>query len=302
MDLQIAGIEQAAGFSVAAHHWAGAAGCAIEQLALPGENPVELRKRIDDWYNFYEPSSPIERGLIDQAAMAEIEIARSRRVLATLKSLRLNTAEHEWEFAWEAEIATCCKLLEENCTDAVRRLKRSAAGCRYLVSRWEYLENRLDRDQTWFGADSYTALQLQGYSPVPDAHVVCEESYLFAMYCVMAQPNPSQIEIDVLHMKEVQNVTIRDNLPTPWPPEKEFSRAQLRAVLDRELPALRERAEWLRVTVEEPGRAAVREAAMAQIVKEETQLLREQRRHEQAFQRASEALRKMRKQTAGPNR
>ncbi len=57
----------------------GEHGINIESLALPGENPAELRALLDQWYAAYQPGSPAECHLVDMAVYDLIQIRRSRR-------------------------------------------------------------------------------------------------------------------------------------------------------------------------------------------------------------------------------
>jgi hypothetical protein len=86
--------------------------------------------------------------------------------------------------------------------------------------------------------------------------------------------------------------SIQDRDLEVWPGDPEASRAYLAAIVARELPPLRARAELLRVKYEEPARAEVKEQALARLARrpDEVALLRAQRGPEQAYQRASRAL------------
>ena len=88
-----------------------------------------------------------------------------------------------------------------------------------------------------------------------------------------------------------------------WPGNPAESRARLQAIVDRELPRLRALEKTLRVQYEDPARAEAEDQALAQVTKEEMSLLRAERMHEQSYDRAVNALIKVRKQQrrgAGP--
>ena len=69
-------------------------------------------------------------------------------------------------------------------------------------------------------------------------------------------------------------------------------------MLDRELPRVRALEQTLRVQYEEPSRAAAEAMALADVTRQDMQLLRAQRIHEQSYLQASTALFKFRKPAA----
>ena len=74
-------------------------------------------------------------------------------------------------------------------------------------------------------------------------------------------------------------------------------RGRLQAMLDHELPRIRALEATLRVQYEDPSRAKARTMALATVSKQEMQLLRAQRMHEQPYLQAATALLKFRKST-----
>jgi hypothetical protein len=175
-------------------------------------------------------------------------------------------------------------------------LKRSAAGCRWLIARWEYLEQALAAGGTWYGCDRIEAIQLQGLSAMVDDLYISESAYMTWLHCLAAQPNPKERDIALVLDRRVMPKSIQDRGVEVWPGDPAASRAALAAIVARELPALRLRAEVRRVRYEEPARAEANEQALARLArrKEEVALLRAQRSHEQAYERASRALLKVR--------
>jgi hypothetical protein len=96
--------------------------------------------------------------------------------------------------------------------------------------------------------------------------------------------------------RQVMPKSIQDRGGDVWRPDPAASRAALAMIVMRELAFLRARAELLRVKYEEPARAEAQQKALARLAhrKDEVALLRAQRSHEQAYQRASLALVKVR--------
>jgi hypothetical protein len=179
---------------------------------------------------------------------------------------------------------------------AVVGLKRSAAGCRWLIGRWEYLENKLAAGGIRYGCDRIEAIQLQGLSSMVEDLFISEQAYMTWLDGLAAQPDPKERDTQLVLDRRVMPKSIQDLDMAVWRPDPALSRAALAAIAARELAALRARAEMLRVKYEEPARAEAKEQTLARLVsrKDEAALLRAQRSHEQAYQRASLALLKAR--------
>jgi hypothetical protein len=192
------------------------------------------------------------------------------------------------------------RMLDTDPAAAVVALKRSAAGCRYLIARWEHLERALADEGTWYAADRIEAIELQGFSARVDDLYLSEPAYMTWVHCLAAQPNPKERDIALVLDRRVMPKSIQDRDVVVWPGDPEASRAALAALVARALPALRRREEWLRTNYEAPARAEAKEMALARLARNPTEvaLLRAQRSHEQAYQRASQMLLKVRQALA----
>jgi hypothetical protein len=120
------------------------------------------------------------------------------------------------------------------------------------------------------------------------------------LHCLAAQPNPKERDIALVLDRRVMPKSIQDRDKAVWPGDAAASRSALAALVARELPALRRQEERLRVNYEQPARAEAKERALARLAcnPQEVALLRAQRGHEQAYQRASAMLLKARKALA----
>jgi hypothetical protein len=250
----------------------------------------------EEWSHFFDPASPLERGLIAHALQAEEDRSECVRVRATLRAEAVRTADRYYEEAEEDAVDGFRRMLDGDPWAAVVGLKRSAAGCRWLIARWEHLEQALASGGTWYGCDRIEAIQLQGLSAMVDDLYISEAAYLTWLHCLAAQPNPKDRDIALVLDRRVMPKAFQDRDVEVWPGDAATSRAALAAIVARELPALRAREAMLRVKYEEPAGAEVKEQALARLArrKDEVALLRAQRSHEQAFERASRALLKAR--------
>jgi hypothetical protein len=255
-----------------------------------------LLPTCDEWNRFFEPASPLERGLIAHIVQAQEDRDECVRVRAGLRAEAVRTADRYLEEAEEDAVDGFRRMLDGDPWAAVVGLKRSAAGCRWLIARWEHLEKTLAAGGTWYGCDRIEAIQLQGLSAMVDDLYIYEAAYMTWLHCLAAQPNPKERDIALVLDRRVMPKALQDRDVEVWPGDATASRAALEAIVARELPPLRAREAMLRMKYEEPAQAEAKEQALARLArrKDEVALLRAQRSHEQAFQRASQALLKAR--------
>jgi len=115
----------------------------IEMLTLPHEDPLMHSQLFREWMTAYPCSTPIERGLIHQAAVALMEKRRLERVRATLRTQKVRAALLNWERAQEDNVATWLDWFDDHPGSALVWLLRSAAGCRWVIATWERLAKEL---------------------------------------------------------------------------------------------------------------------------------------------------------------
>jgi hypothetical protein len=246
----------------------------------------------------YPCRGPIERGYIQHAVVALLEKDRIERVRTTVRTERVLMAVLDFDRRQEDEITECLEHFNANCEYWLRRLLRSAAGCRCSIKHLKYLDKKLADDQTWYGGDRMTAIQLQGYSACLDRIAFDGQGFQTWLDCLVAQPNPKQRDIDlILDWRHVPK-SMQDRDLKLWPGDPAASWARLRAIVDKELPRLRALEATLRVQYEEPARAEAEDQALAEVAKEETALLRAARIHEQSYYRYVNTFIKVRNQSS----
>src|SRR6185312_15107283 len=151
---------------------------------------------------------------------------------------------------------------------------------------------------TWYSNDRFAAILLQGLSPDVNDLADSEDAYWTWNYCLAAQPNPKQRDIDLILKPEVVPKKLLDRDTKLWRLDPAFCRAKLQEIVDKALPPLRALEERLRTEFEEPSRAEAKEQALARLVKETAGLLREQQAHERSYERAVNGLLKAQKERA----
>ena len=166
-------------------------GLTAETLILPGEDPREFQRLLDDWTAQLEPANPFEHDLVRQVATLSWRLDRADRVQDALiaDSLGTDTAEQR-----RAEVADLgCRLLPpprvpnfvrrfgvwadldrlahrgpDDPDDPPRlllRLEATADGCRWLLDRWAELRQVVDAGTPWPDEPMVQAIRLLGKRP-----------------------------------------------------------------------------------------------------------------------------------------
>jgi hypothetical protein len=252
--------------------------------------PEELRGRLEAALAASAPDSPTAVALVKQAVVAELEIERLQRIRATLRAAKIRTAEQSFEEEQADEVQRGKRLFRVDSDDAVAALKKTAAGTRFLITYWEELARRLETDGTWYGIDRSTVLQLQGFSACVEHLYFEEDAYWLWVWTLAAQPDPKPSDIELILRTDVMPPRLQDMGVAVWRPDPEEARARLHAIVAETLPALRRHEAALRTRYEEPARAEAVDRALSRISKDEIQLLRALRSHEQSLARAHKAL------------
>src|SRR5262249_26289841 len=219
---------------------------AIEELALPTEDPALLRQRLDDAYEAYAPTTPSECALVEQVVLAQLDIERCHRARATIRAEKARNADLTFDHAIEDEVERCKAIFHKDTDDAMKALRRTAGGVRYLLDRWAYLERRLKTDGSWAGRDRSEALWLQGMMHRIDLLQHSEDSYWIWVDCLAALENPRTQDIDQIYRLDAMPSSVRERGIEVWQPDPPASRARLHAMLEKVVSDLRQREKRLR--------------------------------------------------------
>jgi hypothetical protein len=261
----------------------------IERLAIHGEDPRVLRKRLEAAMAEHSVTGGADAAIVAQAVMAEIEIERLQRLRATVRTEQQRQARVRFERACEDEVARLRRSFNESPARAVRALRRSYGGVTFLMERWENLARMFERDQTLYGAERIEAVQLQGLSALVDDLYLDEQAWQTWMDCLAAQPNPKERDIDLICARDVVPKSIQDRDLMLWPQDPDACRARLRATIEAHLEDLRALEPGLRAE-HEAAIAALPEKALLEIQETDQKLLQALRGHERSLLAAHRAL------------
>src|SRR5262245_37669225 len=222
-------------------------GLRIETLALPGEDAKELRELLDWWTDYYQPASPGEAELIEMAVVASIQRKRCVTLAAAAQADRIRTAAKRWDEARADEVQRLTALLETDPAAAVRLLRRTGHGCRWMITRWERLDAMLQANDpcAWTACDGAEAIRLQGFRPERDRRDEALAATLTHRVLVTLYPKLN----DDLEGMDLRDALIRHyerkNQPPPppechpWTEDRERGLAWLRATIAAHLEVLR---------------------------------------------------------------
>jgi hypothetical protein len=271
----------------------------IDEYALLTENAPKLRERLEEWYEYYQPTTPGECELIDMAVMASTQWRRVLACKTALVNEGIRTALFAFDCAQEDEVERYRAMLTTQPGRAVLGLKRSALGVRFLIQRWERLAQLLRDEGTWYGNDRNEAIHYQGARATPAESLFDSEgAFLTWIYCLMAQPEAKDQDFIALGNERVMPAALKDRKTEHWLPLRPMCQQLLEDLVARELAFLRPREEQLRRAYEEPARdsAEIRKQVLAG--PDGALLLRHERAHEHQYHCAYQAFIKGRQQTA----
>jgi hypothetical protein len=275
----------------------------IETYAVLTESAPETGAMLDNWYDYYQPSTPGECALLDLAVMASVTLRRTLGCLTEIVNEQVRTAIFRYDCGHEDDVQRYRDLLPTQPGVALVGLKRSALGVRFLIGRWERLLRLLHEEGTLYGNDRDEAIHYQGARATNKENLFQSEgAYLTHLYCLMCQPEPKDEHLVEIGNERFMPTALMDRDIAHWSGPIEVSRKLLIELAERELAHLRPREELLRATFEIPGRdgAEAREQVIAGPLG--AQLVRQAELHERQLLRSYNAFVKGRNQSAKSNR
>src|SRR4051794_23244270 len=118
-------------------------GMRAESDILPGEDPEALDRRLATWADELGAVTESERYLAEAAVRASWRIDRCRGAETATLTRQVLKAGEDYDDALAEEVERLGSRLHEDPAGVVRQLRRSTAGCRWLIARWEELADRL---------------------------------------------------------------------------------------------------------------------------------------------------------------
>jgi hypothetical protein len=267
-------------------------GLCAATLTLPGENPEVALQLIDDWEVHYGPRGPAERYFADECIRASIQSGRAHDAYMGELTKQVRGADDDWLKKDQKRLADHVELLKQDPASAVRELRDSASGCRWLIERWEALDLVLATKGNWCEVDRYDAVRLLGFRPEPEFLRWHPDAWYVRMLNLACHPCPGSAAIPFLFDEErLPERFLSGYQEGRIPPPAEEARPVLRAMIADRLAELRQREVYLQTRIDGPDRAeAPRRALVLRDATDARLFLRYQSEARSTFHRAYAAL------------
>jgi hypothetical protein len=261
-------------------------GLTATKVILPNESEEEIQTLMDEWTDHYRATSPGRRELVERAVTATLHHRRSKRYLAAALREQVRNAERAFDEEQENIVQHYVELLPVEPSAAIRGLRRTAAGCRWIIRAWFDIETKLIDGIPWAPSIREHATRLLGHNPDDRTD---EESYKMLYLAVTTGAEvPPEIKADLLDPRAMPDTLLHmcdRPLPTP-----EHSFQELLQVVNDQMTEYEALAKQLRIEVEEPARAAAVEKAMLLKKQDLALWIRYERMHDSMFHRSYNTL------------
>jgi hypothetical protein len=255
-------------------------------VVLPNESEEEIQQLMDDWTTHYRATSPGRRELVDRAVTATLHHQRSKRYLAATLREQVRGAERAFDEEQDNIVQHYVELLPVDPSASIRGLRRTAAGCRWVLREWFGLETHVINGGAWTPSIRRHATRLLGHKPDDRTD---EVSYRMLYMAVTTAPQvPPEVKADLLDPRGMPD-TLLHMRDRPLPPPEQ-SRRELLKVVEDQITEYEALAKQLRIEVEEPARAAAVEKATMLKGDALALWIRYERMHDSMFHRSYNTL------------
>src|SRR4051794_27632591 len=280
-------------------------GMCARKVSLPHEDPGAVERRLERWTESCQPADAMELYLVEQAVRASLSLDRCRDQHTALLAKQVRESPHEWENERQDEVERLRELLVDDPAAAVRELRRSAHGCRWLLGRWYELDKILVRDGRWCGPERDEATRLLGHRPEVDRIVESETTFQTRLFNLLCHPEPSPVAIEWLCDPARRPESLQWTYRVDRLPGRAECLKALRDTIAEQVIELEETEERLRTELDGPDLAEAATRGLVPLEGSEARLmLRDQATAENSLYRAYNALKKARKdrEAAGEDR
>ncbi len=245
-------------------------GLTAETLILPGEDPREFQRLLDDWTAQLEPANPFEHDLVRQVATLSWRLDRADRVQDALIADSLGTDHAEQRraevedlgrrllppprvpnyvrrFGVWADLDRLAHRGPDDPDDPPRlllRLEATADGCRWLLDRWAELRKIVDAGTAWPPEQMVQAIRLLGKRPLDAVDDFPVLTIIVACYALdRSRPDPfaelwkTTTDREAIYYRER---LLGRRLREAKPRSKEHAREVLLGIIDEAVAGLEE--------------------------------------------------------------
>jgi hypothetical protein len=127
---------------------------------------AEVAARVEAFVEALKPTDAVQLGLAHSAALASTRLAHCQRQDLANLAQRQRHAIRDWDDRREAEVLEAAKSFKDDPAAAVRALSRTAAGCDWLLLRWDTLAMQVEWRGCPYTEDLVAELcRLMGFHP-----------------------------------------------------------------------------------------------------------------------------------------
>jgi hypothetical protein len=260
-------------------------GLRADVLPIPGEDPAAIAARADAWNDYYLPQSPAAQHLVNECARATVQSDRVAKFQAAALAAQQKEARAAWLDQRAKDVKAQAARLRKKPAEARQQLLSTAAGCRYLIGRWEILQRTLFDRAIWTNREANEVARMLGGVSAN------EEAWLTRLCAAVVGGVRHRNARQRLFDPGRQPSTLRYTYTPDKPPGLLKAREWLDTMVAAELETLREREAELRASEELPALAEVVELSYVPRATNLARLhLRYQSEARNSFQRAYKSL------------
>jgi hypothetical protein len=127
------------------------------------EEPDLIQQRYKEWFYALHPQNAFQVWMLENASVYSIRIDRAERMERVLRDRNALKAELAWDEDRMAEAEALGKKLGANPSEVAGLLRRSPAGCDWMIRRWELLAMAAESNgNAWTPEQSALAFDLLG--------------------------------------------------------------------------------------------------------------------------------------------
>jgi hypothetical protein len=168
---------------------------------------------------------------------------------------QVREATDRWDAEQDLHLEQLRALLPDDPAAAVRRLKLCAAGCRWLIRRWEDLLGTLLRRGAWAAADRDEAIRLLGLRPEAGRLAESPQAYRLRLYNLLVSEEATEEALQWLLDPRLMPGSLRGTYDAGGLPDDEECRRWLSWTCEAQLEQLRDLEARLQSGIDGPDRA-----------------------------------------------
>ena len=168
-------------------------GLTAEVLALSTEDKNVVAEQLNVWVDYYQPANPAEALLVENMAKAALTLRRCSVHETAFLNDQIEAVPLRMMADAEDRLAALREGLVDDPEGSVRELERSFHGVDWMLGRWVFLQETVQRNGGFFGYSPVTheAVRLLGCDPDRPA-TTAVKGYVLQLADAAARPDPQR--------------------------------------------------------------------------------------------------------------